>query len=78
MNALVDFNTIPQLFNRLVDYHVGKDQTVLRYVDKDSKEWVDVKWPEFRDRARAMAGYLYAQGVRPGDRVAILLSLIHI
>jgi long-chain acyl-CoA synthetase len=72
MNALVDFNTIPQLFNRLVDYHVGKDQTVLRYVDKDSKEWVDVKWPEFRDRARAMAGYLYAQGVRPGDRVAIL------
>ncbi|MDA0873469.1 MAG: long-chain fatty acid--CoA ligase, partial [Bacteroidetes bacterium] len=72
MNALVDFNTIPQLFNRLVDYHVGKDQTVLRYVDKDSKEWVDVKWTEFRDRARAMAGYLYAQGVRPGDRVAIL------
>lgn len=72
MNALVDFNTIPQLFNRLIDYHVGKDQTVLRYVDKDSKEWVDVKWPEFRDRARAMAGYLYAQGVRPGDRVAIL------
>ena len=72
MNALVDFYTIPQLFNRLVDYHVGKDQTVLRYVDKDSKEWVDVKWPEFRDRARAMAGYLYSQGVRPGDRVAIL------
>lgn len=72
MNALVDFYTIPQLFNRLVDYHVGKDQTVLRYVDKDSKKWVDVKWPEFRDRARAMAGYLYSQGVRPGDRVAIL------
>lgn len=72
MNALVDFNTVPQLFNRLVDYHVGKDQTVLRFVDKDSKEWMDIKWPQFRDRARAMAGYLYAQGVRPGDRVAIL------
>ena len=69
---LVPFDTIPQLFNRLIDYHDGKDQTVLRYVDKDSKEWVDVKWPEFRDWARAMAGYLYAQGVRPGDRVAIL------
>jgi len=72
MNTLVDFNTVPQLFNRLVDYHIGNDQTVLRYVDKDSKEWVDIKWPEFRDRARAMAGYLYVQGVRPGDRVAIL------
>ena len=55
-NSLVPFDTIPQLFNRLVDYHLGNDQTVLRYVDKDSKEWVDVKWPEFRDRARAMAG----------------------
>ena len=72
MNTLVDFNTVPQLFNRLVDYHIGSDQTVLRYVDKESKEWVDIKWPEFRDRARAMAGYLYTQGVRPGDRVAIL------
>jgi len=72
MNALVDFNTIPQLFNRLVDYHKGTDQVVLRYVDKDSKDWVDVTWTEFRDRAWAFAGYLYSQGVRPGDRVAIL------
>jgi len=72
MNALVDFNTVPELFNRLIDYHQGTNQVVLQYVDKASKEWVDVTWPEFRDRARAMAGYLYAQGVRPGDRVAIL------
>lgn len=72
MNALVEFNTIPELFNRLVDYHKGTDQVVLRYVDKDSKDWVDVTWTEFRDRAWAFAGYLYSQGVRPGDRVAIL------
>jgi len=72
MNALVEFNTVPELFNNLIDYHKGSNQVVLRYVDKESKEWVDVSWPEFRERAQAMAGYLYAQGVRPGDRVAIL------
>ena len=72
MEALVDFNTIPELFNRLIDYHIGKNHVVLRYVDKASKEWVDVTWPEFRDRVQAMAGYLYSQGIRPGDRVAIL------
>ena len=72
MEALVEFNTVSELFNNLIDYHQGKDQVVLRYVEKESKEWVDITWPEFRDRAQAMAGYLYAQGVRPGDRVAIL------
>lgn len=72
MPTLVDFNTVPQLFNRLVGYHAGTNQTVLRYVDKDTKEWTDIKWEEFKNRIHAMAGYLYAQGVRPGDRVAIL------
>ncbi len=72
MTTLVDFNTVPELFNRLMAYHEGKKQVVLRYVDKESKEWTDVTWPEFRDKAHAMAGYLYAQGVRPGHRVAIL------
>ena len=53
MEALVEFNTVPELFNNLIDYHQGKDQVVLRYVEKESKEWVDITWPEFRDRAQA-------------------------
>ncbi len=72
MPTLVDFNTVPQLFNGLVKYHAGTNQVVLRYVDKDSKEWTDVTWETFKARVNAMAGYLYSQGVRPGDRVAIL------
>ena len=72
MPALVDFNTIPQLFSRLAAYYEGKDKIALRYVDKTSKEWVDISWSRLRERTFAMAGYLYSQGIRPGDRVAIL------
>jgi len=72
MSLLVDFNTVPQLFNRLITHHGNNGKVVLRHVDKETKEWVDILWPEFRDNVHAMAGYLYAQGVRPGDRVAIL------
>ncbi|MDA1028100.1 MAG: long-chain fatty acid--CoA ligase [Bacteroidetes bacterium] len=72
MPALVDFNTVPQLFNGLVKYHSGTDQVVLRHVDKDTKEWTDITWENFQYQVHAMTGYLYAQGVRPGDRVAIL------
>ena len=72
MPALVEFNTIPQLFSRLADYYEGKGKIALRYVDKTSKEWVDISWSQLRERACAMAGYLYSQGIRPGDRVAIL------
>jgi len=72
MPTLVDFDTIPQLFNRLVKFHEGSNQVVLRHVDKDTKEWTDISWESFKERVHAMAGYLYAQGVRPGHRVAIL------
>jgi len=72
MPILVDFETVPQLFNRLVALNAGSDGVVLRYVDRDSKEWMDVTWGQFKDKVHAITGYLYAQGVRPGDRVAIL------
>ncbi len=72
MDTLVQFDTVPQLFNRLWVYHEAADQTVLRYMDRDTKQWTDIRWSQFRERVHAMAGYLYAQGVRPGDRVAIL------
>jgi len=72
MEPIVPFDTVPQLFNRLWTHYESDDPTVLRYMDRDSKKWTDIHWSQFRDRTHAMAGYLYAQGVRPGDRVAIL------
>ena len=72
MPALVDFDTIPQLFTRLVAHYEGENRTVLRYKDRSQKTWVDITWDELNERVQALAGYLYRQGVRPGDRVAIL------
>ncbi|MDQ7041630.1 MAG: long-chain fatty acid--CoA ligase [Rhodothermus sp.] len=72
MPALVAFETIPQLFYRLWDHFRGQQRPVLRYKDKRTKTWVDITWEELEQHVHALAGYLYKQGVRPGDRVAIL------
>lgn len=72
MPALVAFETIPQLFNRLLDHYRGQQRPVLSYKDKRTQTWVDITWEALEQQVHAMAGYLYKQGVRPGDRVAIL------
>ncbi|MES3630096.1 MAG: long-chain fatty acid--CoA ligase [Longimonas sp.] len=70
MPAQVEFETIPQLFTRLVDHYRGNERTVLRHKPDDT--WLDISWEELEKRVQSMAGFLHKQGVRPGDRVAIL------
>ena len=70
MPAQVDFATIPELFTRLVDRYRGDDRTVLRHKPNDT--WLDISWEELETHVHALAGFLHEQGVRPGDRVAIL------
>lgn len=72
MPALVAFDTIPQLFTRVVAHYRGQGRAALAYKDRKSKTWVDISWEEYERRVQALAGYLYQQGVRKGDRVAIL------
>ncbi len=72
MPAIVAFDTIPQLFNRLVAHYHGQRRPALSYKDRRTKTWVDITWEELEQRVHAMAGYLHRRGVRPGDRVAIL------
>ncbi|GMQ82606.1 MAG: AMP-dependent synthetase/ligase [Rhodothermia bacterium] len=72
MAAVIDFTTVSNLFTGLADRHAGTDRVIIRYRDKLSKEWRDITWDAFRSDVRAMAGFLYANGVRSGDRVAIL------
>jgi len=72
MPAIVAFDTIPQLFNRLVAHYRGQRRPALSYKDRRTKTWVDITWEELEQHVHAMAGYLHKRGVRSGDRVAIL------
>jgi long-chain acyl-CoA synthetase len=72
MPAQVPFDTIPELFTHLVDHYRGQDRTVMRYKDKDTKQWTGFSWETLEQRVQALAGYLHQQGIQPGDRVAIL------
>ena len=72
MPALVEFDTIPQLIQRLAAHYAGSDHAALRYKDRRTKTWTPITWDELIAQVHAMAGYLHKVGVRPGDRVAIL------
>ncbi|MCB0720101.1 MAG: AMP-binding protein, partial [Bacteroidetes bacterium] len=72
MAAIVEFDTLPQLFHSLVERNRGKNTTALQYKDRDTKEWTAITWDALETRVYAVAGYLHAMGVRKGDRVAIL------
>ncbi|PEN14457.1 long-chain fatty acid--CoA ligase [Longibacter salinarum] len=71
MPAQVDFDTIPQLFTRLCDRYDGQERTILRYKER-GEGWIDISWESLRDRVESLAGFLHREGVRKGDRVALL------
>ncbi|PSQ85807.1 MAG: long-chain fatty acid--CoA ligase, partial [Bacteroidetes bacterium QS_3_64_15] len=71
MPAQVEFDTISQLFRRLCKRYRGQNRPVLRYKDR-GEGWHDIVWEDLEDRVQALAGYLHRQGVRKGDRVALL------
>lgn len=72
MPALVEFETIPQLFTGLVRHFEGTDKAALAYKDKRTKAWTDITWQQLHDDVMAFAGYLHSRGVRKGDRVALI------
>jgi long-chain acyl-CoA synthetase len=71
MPAKVKFDTIPQLFTRLCDHYRGRKHTVLRYKERE-EGWIDIPWETLEERVQALAGFLHQEGVRKGDRVALL------
>lgn len=72
MSALVEFETIPQLFARIAAHFKGQQRAALGYKDRTSKEWVDISWEALEQQVQAFAGYLHQRGVQVGDRVAVL------
>ena len=71
MPAQVEFDTLPQMFLRLCDRYRGQERPVFRHKVRGDG-WHEITWEGFQDRVQALAGYLHQQGVRKGDRVALL------
>lgn len=72
MPAIVEFDTLPQMFRRVSDHYKGQNRTALAYKDKKTKAWTDISWESFLGEVQAMSSYFYGKGIRQGDRVAIL------
>lgn len=72
MPAVVEFDTTAQLFRNLAVHFDGQERIALSYMDRRTREWIPITWEDLIGRVEKMASYLYQEGVRPGDRVAIL------
>ncbi len=72
MPALLDFETVPELFRGIVAWYRGENRAALRYKDRISRTWVDISWEKLEERVHDMAGFLRQEGVEKGTRVAIL------
>ncbi len=71
MPAQVEFDTIPEMFRRLCAQYRGQERPILRHKVR-GEGWHDITWEGLEGRVQALAGYLHQQGVRKGDRVALL------
>ena len=72
MPALLDFETVPELFHGVVASYRGGNRAALRYKDRIARTWVDISWEELEERVHDMAGFLRQEGIEKGARVAIL------
>jgi len=72
MPLAVDFETAPQLVRGLRAKYGGTGKALLGYKDKATKSWTDLSVDTVFDRVDALAAFLHARGIRPGDRIAIL------
>jgi len=71
MPAQVEFDTIPEMFRRLCARYREQERPILRHKVR-GEGWHDITWEGLEGRVQALAGYLHQQGVRKGDRVALL------
>ncbi len=72
MSTIVEFDTLPQLFRRVVNHYQGQQRTALAFKEKKTKQWTDISWETFQEEVHGIAGYLHKKGIRAGDRIAIL------
>ncbi|MCG5216124.1 AMP-binding protein [Streptosporangium soli] len=65
---------VPERYNMAVDVADRHPRENLALIFEDHTGFrAEVRWGEVQDRSRQVAAYLHNLGVRPGDRVAVML-----
>ncbi len=72
MPAVVPFETTAQLFRNLAGHFDGHRRTAVSFMERRTREWTPISWEELNAQVETVAAFLYDEGIRPGDRVAIL------
>lgn len=72
MPVAVPFLTIPDLFVNLSRRFEDKNKTLFAHKQESHYPYETIKWHQFSADVRSMASYLLENGVKKGDRIAIL------
>lgn len=66
-----DFKTLPEMLEHTLN--TVPEREGYRYFDYDTEKWISVTWQDFGNRVMKWRKAFHAVGLKPGDRVAMLL-----
>lgn len=72
MSTVVSFETIADMFLNLSDLYAGQNKTVFARKPASTAPYEPIDWDRFSDDVFTLASYYTGQGIKKGDRVAIL------
>ena len=72
MPLAVQFDNISELFHNLHQKYSGRNKTVFAYKPGPNDPYKEINWDTFHTDVYHLAAYYIEQGIKPGDRAAIL------
>lgn len=72
MSTVVAFETLTELYQNLVKKYENSTKTAFAFKPSHDEGYKTIRWSSVRDDVTAVASYLLEQGIRKGERVAIL------
>ncbi len=68
---ILEFQTLPELLTKRVK--ISPDKPAFSQLNDENK-WISISWKEFNQKVELTSARLWSQGIRPSDRVGIMLS----
>lgn len=72
MPIVAQFATLPELFQNVAHLYHGKNKTAFGFKPDPTSPYQTINWDEFNGDVYALAAYYIENGIKSGDRVAIL------